>query len=139
MLWVKALHVIAVVAWMAALLYLPRLMVYHSASPVGSEQSETFKIMERRLLYAIDVPAMIAAWLFGLWMVWLIGAWREQWFWAKAACVLVLTGYNLLLFRWAADFAADRNSRTTRFYRAVNEIPALLMVAIVVLVIVKPF
>ena len=139
MLWVKSLHVIAVIAWMAALLYLPRLMVYHSASAPGSGQSETFKVMERRLLYAIDVPAMIAAWLFGLWMAWLIDAWREQWFWAKAACVLALTAYNLLLMRWVADFAADRNVRSTKFYRGVNEIPALLTVAIVVLVIVKPF
>jgi putative membrane protein len=139
MLWVKALHVIAVIAWMAALLYLPRLMVYHSASAPGSEQSETFKVMERRLLYAIDLPAMIAAWLFGLWMVWLTAAWREQWFWAKAACVLALTAYNLALVRWVGAFAADRNVRSTKFYRAVNEVPAVLMVAIVLLVIVKPF
>ena len=139
MLWIKALHVISVIAWMAALLYLPRLMVYHAASPVGSQQSETFKIMERRLLYSIDIPAMIAAWFFGLWMVWLIAAWREEWFWAKAACVLVLTGYNLLLIGWVRRFAADKNVRSARFYRAVNEIPAVLMIAIVILVIVKPF
>ena len=139
MLWIKALHVISVIAWMAALLYLPRLMVYHAASSAGSEQSETFKIMERRLLYSIDIPAMIAAWFFGVWMVWLIAAWREEWFWAKAACVFVLTGYNLLLIAWVRGFAADKNVRSERFYRAVNEIPAVLMIAIVILVIVKPF
>ncbi len=139
MLWVKALHVISVIAWMAALLYLPRLMVYHAATPAGSPQSETFKVMERRLLHAIDLPALAAAWLFGVWLVLLTQAWLEQWFWAKAACVLLLTGYNLLLVVWVRGFAADRNVRSAKFYRAVNEIPAVLMVAIVILAVVKPF
>ena len=139
MLWVKALHVIAIIAWMAALLYLPRLMVYHAASQEGSSQSETFKVMERRLLYAIDIPSMIAAWLFGLWLVWLTEAWREPWLWAKGVCVLALTGYNLLLIRWVRDFAADRNTRSQKFYRIINEVPTILMIFIVILVIVKPF
>ncbi len=139
MLWVKALHVISVIAWMAALLYLPRLMVYHAASPAGSEKSETFKVMERRLLHAIALPAMIASWIFGLWMVWLIAAWQETWFWAKVSCVLALTFYKFLLVRWVQAFAEDRNVRSVKFFRAANEIPAILMVDIVVLVIVKPF
>jgi putative membrane protein len=139
MLWVKALHVISVIAWMAALLYLPRLMVYHAGSTVGSEQSETFKIMERRLLRAIATPAMIATWIFGLWMAWLIDVWDDGWFHAKLLCVLVLTAFHGLLARWVKDFAADRNTRPARFYRAVNEVPTLLLIAIVILVIVKPF
>lgn len=139
MLWVKSLHVISVIAWMAALLYLPRLMVYHAESALRSEKSETFKVMERRLLRGIATPAMLSSWFFGLWMAWLIRAWEDGWFLAKFACVAALTGYHMLMVGWARGFAEDRNSRPSRFYRAVNEIPALLMVAIVVLVIVKPF
>jgi putative membrane protein len=139
MLWVKALHVISVIAWMAALFYLPRLMVYHAGSAVGSEQSETFKIMERRLLRAIATPAMIATWIFGLWMAWLIDAWGDGWFHAKLLCVILLSAFHGLLARWVKDFAADRNTRPARFYRAVNEVPTLLLIAIVILVIVKPF
>jgi putative membrane protein len=139
MLWVKSLHVIAVIAWMAALLYLPRLMVYHAASGVGSEKSETFKVMERRLLNGIAMPAMIAAWVFGLWMAWLVDAWDEGWFHAKLAGVVMLTGFHVLLARWVKVFAADRNRRPAGFYRAVNEVPTLLMIGIVILAIVKPF
>ena len=139
MLWVKSLHVIFIIAWMAALLYLPRLLVYHAESAPGSQQAETFKIMERRLLRAIATPAMLAAWTFGLWMAWLIQAWHDGWFLAKLACVLGLTTFHMLLAGWVRDFARDRNSRPARFYRLVNELPALLMVAIVILVIVKPF
>ena len=133
MLWVKALHVISVIAWMASLLYLPRLLVYHAESTVGSEKSETFKVMEQRLLRGIAMPSMMGAWVFGLWMMWLIRAWEE------AACVVALTAYQVLTVRWVRGFAEDRNVRSSKFYRAVNEIPALLMVAIVILVIVKPF
>jgi putative membrane protein len=139
MLWVKALHIVAVIAWMAALLYLPRLMVYHAGSAVGSEKSETFKVMERRLLRAIATPAMLAAWAFGLWMAWLIGAWSDGWFHAKLFLVLLLSGYHGLLARFVRDFAADRNARSVRFYRMINEVPTLLMIAIVILVVVKPF
>ena len=139
MLWVKSLHVMFVIAWMAALLYLPRLMVYHADSPVGSAQSETFKVMERRLLRGIAIPSMVGSWVFGLWMAWLIDAWSEGWFHAKLACVVALTVIQIMLARSVRAFAEDRNQRSARYYRVVNEIPALLMVAIVILVIVKPF
>jgi putative membrane protein len=139
MLWVKSLHVIAIISWMAALLYLPRLLVYHADSPAGSEQAATFKIMERRLLKAIATPAMVAAWVFGLWTAWLIDAWDQGWFWAKISCVVALSAYHMLTAAWIRGFAEDRNQRPARFYRMVNEVPALLMVAIVILVIVKPF
>jgi len=139
MLWVKALHIMSVIAWMAALLYLPRLMVYHAGSAVGSETSETFKGMERRLLRGIATPSMIATWVFGLWMAWLSGAWSDGWFHAKLFLVLVLSAYHGLAVRWVRDFANDRNERSARFFRMVNEIPAVLMVGIVILVVVKPF
>jgi putative membrane protein len=138
MLWVKSAHVISVISWMAALLYLPRLMVYHAESARGSEKSETFKIMERRLLRGIATPAMTASWGFGLWMAWLAGAWTQGWFWGKLACVAALTGYHVLLARWVQGFAEDRNVRPARYYRIANEVPTVLMIAIVVLVIVRP-
>ncbi len=139
MLWIKAFHVVAVIAWLAALLYLPRLMVYHAASAPGSDTSETLKVMERRLLRAIANPAMIAAWVFGVWLAILIRAWEDGWFLAKLACVLVLSAYHGLSAGWVRAFAEDRNARPARFYRIANEVPTLLMVAIVILVIVKPF
>jgi putative membrane protein len=138
MLWAKSAHVISVIAWMAALLYLPRLLVYHADSAPGSEKSETFKVMERRLLRGIAMPAMIASWAFGLWMAWLIGAWTQGWFWGKLACVVGLTAYQLLLAKWVRNFAEDRNARPARFYRFMNEVPTLFMIAIVVLVTVQP-
>ena len=137
--WITAAHVVAIIAWMAGLLYLPRLMVYHADAAVGSDMSETFKVMERRLLRAIATPAMLAAWILGLTLATLVGAWSEGWFHAKLACVLGLTAVHGLQARWVRDFAADRNRRGARFYRIANEIPTLLMVAIVILVIVKPF
>lgn len=139
MLWVKALHIISVISWMAALLYLPRLMVYHTATAIGSEQSETFKVMERRLLRAIATPAMIATWVFGLWLAWLIGAWSEGWLHAKFALVILLSGYHGLLARWVREFAHDRARRPARLYRIANEVPTILMILIVILVVVKPF
>ncbi len=139
MLWVKALHVIAVIAWMAALLYLPRLFVYHADSAPGSEKSETFKVMERRLFYGIATPAMLAAWVFGVWLVWLVRAWEEYWFLAKFVCVVALTFYQMLLRGWMRDFAGDRNRQPARFFRLANEAPTVLLIAIVILVIVKPF
>ncbi len=139
MLWVKSLHVIAVIAWMAALLYLPRLMVYHADSAAGSERSETFKVMERRLLWGIATPAMIASWGFGLWLAWLVGAWSAGWFHAKLACVVVLTAYHAVLVHWVRAFAADQNRRGARFYRFANELPTLFLVAVVILAVVKPF
>jgi len=137
--WVKALHIISVIAWMAGMLYLPRLLVYHCAAPAGSVQSDTFKTMERRLLKAIINPAMIATWVFGLWLVWLGGFAYATWFQAKFALVIVLSGVHGMLSRYVRDFAADRNWRSEKFYRIINEVPTILMIAIVLLVVIKPF
>lgn len=139
MLWVNAFHVMAVISWMAALLYLPRLMVYHADSAVGSDKSETFKVMERRLLRGIATPAMLATWFFGLWMAWGIGVWSEGWFHAKLTLVVALSAYHMAMARWVRTFAEDRNVRPARFYRMVNEVPAVFMVGVVILVVVKPF
>lgn len=137
--WIKALHIIAVIAWMAGMLYLPRLMVYHCAAEVGSVQSETFKVMERRLLKAIINPAMIVTWLAGLWLVYEGGWYRAGWFHAKFALVLAMSAMHGFLVRWVRDFAEDRNLRPARFYRIANEVPTVLMIGIVILVVVKPF
>jgi putative membrane protein len=138
-LWLKALHVIAVIAWMAGMLYLPRLFVYHCETTKGSIQSETFKIMERRLLKAIINPAMIADWVLGLILVWQGGWIASGWLHAKVALVLVMSGVHGMLVRYVKDFAADRNVRPARFYRMINEVPTVLMIGIVILVILKPF
>ena len=138
-LWVKALHIISVIAWMAGMLYLPRLYVYHSVAEPGSDQSETFKVMERRLLRAIINPAMMAAWILGLMLAAHLDAWTEGWFHAKLALLIALSGLHGFYARWRRHFAADANRHTTRFYRIMNEVPTVLMIAIVVLVIVKPF
>jgi protoporphyrinogen IX oxidase len=138
-LWIKAFHVIAVIAWMAGMLYLPRLFVYHCDAEKGSVQSETFKVMERRLLKAIINPAMIVAWVLGLYLAWDGGWFRSGWLHGKLALVLGLSAVHGLYARWVRDFAADRNTRPARFYRGWNEVPTLLLVGIVILVIVKPF
>jgi protoporphyrinogen IX oxidase len=142
--WIKAFHIIAVIAWMAGMLYLPRLFVYHCAAEKGSVQSETFKVMERRLLRAITNPAMIATWLFGLWLAWegpdsRYGWFASGWLQAKLALVLALSAVHGLLARWVKDFAADRNRHSARFYRIVNEIPTVFMIGIVLLAVLKPF
>ena len=138
-LWIKALHIVAVISWMAGLLYLPRLFVYHAVAAPGSEQSETFKVMERRLLRFIMTPAMIATWIFGILLV-LQGGWLAAgWFHVKLALVLVLTVMHGLMSHWQADFAHDRNHHTQKFFRIANEIPTLLMIVIVILAVVKPF
>ncbi|WP_024281428.1 protoporphyrinogen oxidase HemJ [Xanthobacter sp. 126] len=137
--WIKALHIIAVIAWMAGMLYLPRLMVYHCAAEIGSVQSETFKVMERRLLKAIVNPAMIVTWLAGLWLVYEGGWYKAGWFHAKFALVLAMSAMHGFLVRWVREFAEDRNIRPARFYRIANEVPTLLMIGIVILVVVKPF
>ncbi len=137
--WIKALHVIAIIAWMAGLLYLPRLFVYHTSAEVGSVQSETFKVMERRLLKAIMTPAMVVSLVAGLWLMWDGRWWTTGWFWAKSAALIGLFAMHGMMARWVKDFAADRNVRTHKFYRVMNEIPTALMVAIVIFVIVKPF
>ncbi|MDP1866168.1 protoporphyrinogen oxidase HemJ [Bradyrhizobium sp.] len=137
--WIKALHVIAVISWMAGMLYLPRLFIYHCDAEVGSKQSETFKIMERRLLKAIINPAMIVTWLAGLYLAWSGGWLSAGWFHGKLLLVLVLSGVHGFFVRLVKDFAADRNVRRQKFYRIINEVPTVLMVVIVILVIVKPF
>ena len=138
--WIKALHVISIIAWMAGLLYLPRLFVYHCEAPAGSKTSETFKVMERRLLRAIMNPAMIAAYVFGIAMIVLTPEWMKQgWLHAKLLFVLLLTVSHMMMARWRRDFAEDRNTRPQRFYRIANEVPTLLMIGIVIFVIVKPF
>jgi putative membrane protein len=141
LLYVKAFHIVAIIAWMAGLLYLPRLFVYHAASKPGSEQSETFKIMERRLLRFIVNPAMAAAWILGLILAFsgLIDWRQDHWFHAKLLLVVLLSGYAGALARWTKDFAADRNTHSARFYRIANEVPTVLMIAIVILVVVRPF
>ena len=139
--YIKGFHVIAIIAWMAGLLYLPRLFVYHATSKRGSEQSETFKVMERRLLRYITTPAMLASWVLGLILAF-SGAidWsRDGWFYAKLILVIALSAYSGLLAMWTKDFALDRNTRSARFYRIANEIPTLLMIGIVILVVVRPF
>ncbi len=138
-LWLKALHVVAVIAWMAGMLYLPRLFVYHCDAPVGSAQSETFKVMERRLMKAIINPAMIATWVLGLVIAWQGDWFTSGWLHAKLALVLVLSGVHGVYARRLKDFAADRNTRPARYYRILNEVPTALMIGIVILVIVKPF
>ena len=138
-LWLKALHIVAVIAWMAGLLYLPRLMVYHCDAETGSKQAETFKVMERRLLYAIMSPAMVVVWISGPLLAWQMGVLAERWFIAKAVLVIAMTGFHHALGAWRKAFAADRNARAAKFYRIANEVPTLLMIAIVVLVVVKPF
>ncbi len=137
--WLKAFHIIAVIAWMAGMLYLPRLFVYHCAADPGSAQSETFKVMERRLLRAIINPAMILAWALGLTLVFLGGWAFATWFQIKFALVIVMSGVHGLLARYTRDFAADRNRHSQKFYRILNEVPTLLLIAIVILAVVKPF
>lgn len=138
-LWLKAAHVIAIIAWMAGMLYLPRLFVYHADTPVGSAQSETFKVMERRLLKAIINPAMTVAWILGLWMAYELDAFRDGWFHGKLTLVLLMSGLHGYLSRCVKVFARDENTRPARFYRILNEVPTVLMIGIVILVIVKPF
>jgi putative membrane protein len=139
--WFKALHVISVIAWMAGMLYLPRLYVYHADAAPGSDKSETFKIMERRLLKAITTPAMVASFIFGGLMLATPGAidWSMGWVWAKIALIVAMTAMHGFLGKWRKDFEADRNTRPGKFYRMMNEVPTLLMIFVVILVIVKPF
>jgi protoporphyrinogen IX oxidase len=137
--WIKVLHVIAVISWMAGMLYLPRLFVYHCEADVGSKQSETFKVMERRLLKAIINPAMIVTWLAGLYLAWAGHFLAAGWFHAKLLLVILLSGVHGFFSRCVKDFANDRNLRSQKFYRVINEMPTLLMIFIVILVVVKPF
>jgi putative membrane protein len=143
-LWLKAFHVIAFVAWMAGMLYLPRLFVYHCAAEKGSVQSATFKVMERRLLRAIVTPAMIATWVLGLTLAWMgpdshYGWFASGWLQAKVLLVLALSALHGLFAHWVKAFAADSNRHSQRFYRIINEIPTIIMILIVILAVVKPF
>ncbi len=138
--WLKALHIISVIAWMAGMLYLPRLFVYHAKAEPGSELSQTLKVMERRLQRAIMTPAMAAAWLFGLSLLASpmvdIG---DHWVQAKLVLVVAMSAMHDVMARWRRDFANDANRRSQRFYRIANEIPTLLVIAIVILAVTKPF
>jgi putative membrane protein len=138
-LWLKSLHIIAVIAWMAGMLYLPRLFVYHAGVPAHSPQSETFKVMERRLLKAIMNPAMIATWGFGIWLAVEGGWFKAGWLHGKLALVLLLSGLHGYLSASVRRFANDQNTKSARFYRFLNEVPTILLVLIVLLVVLKPF
>ena len=138
--WVKALHVISVIAWMAGMLYLPRLFVYHSVAEIGSDKAETFKVMERRLLKGIMTPAMIASWVFGLWMIFagLVDP-MAPWLHLKLVMVLLLSACHGILAKYTRLFATDKNTKPQKFFRIINEVPTVLMIVIVIAVIVKPF
>ena len=137
--WIKAFHLISVIAWMAGMLYLPRLFVYHCAAEPGSDTSETFKVMERRLLRGIMGPAMILTWILGLWLLYISEAWTEGWMIAKGVLIIAMTVVHHYFAIWRKDFEADRNVRPAKFYRIANEVPTVLMIAIVIMVIVQPF
>ena len=137
--WIKAFHVVAVISWMAGMLYLPRLMVYHAEAQTGSIQSETFKIMERRLLKGIINPAMILTWVLGLYLAWYAFGFKGGWLHAKLLLVILLSGIHGVLVKHVRAFAEDRNEKSPRYFRIINEVPAVLMLGIVILVIVKPF
>lgn len=139
-MWVQAAHVLAILAWMAGLFYLPRLFVYHAQVAVGSPESEVFKTMERRLLRAIMNPAMIATWVFGLWLLALNPAWfSEGWLHVKLLAVVLMTGMHMAMAKWRRQFANDENTRGHKFYRVMNEVPTVLVIIIVIMVVVKPF
>ena len=138
-LWIKALHIVAVISWMAGMLYLPRLFVYHTAAEPGSQQARTFEVMEHRLLTYIMTPAMVVTWILGLVLI-LQGGWLTAgWLHAKLVLVIGMSALHGILGRWARDFAIGRNTRTQKFYRIINEVPTILMIVIVILVVVKPF
>lgn len=138
-LWIKALHLIAVMSWMAALLYMPRLFIYHTDAAPGSEQSETFKVMEQRLLKVIMNPAMMITWVLGLYLAWSVYGFQGGWLHAKLLLVVILTGVHTLFARAVRAFARDENTRSARYWRLMNEAPTLLMILIVIMAVVKPF
>jgi putative membrane protein len=138
-LWIKALHIIAVMSWMAALLYMPRLFIYHTDAEIGSQQSETFKMMEQRLLKVIMNPAMMISWGLGLYLAWSVYGFQGGWLHAKLLFVVLLTGVHVMFSRSVRAFAENRNKRSARYWRLMNEAPTLLMIAIVIMAVVKPF
>jgi putative membrane protein len=137
--WIKAFHLMAAISWMAVLLYLPRLYVYHAEAEAGSEKSKTFKTMERRLLRGIGNPAMSVTWILGLWMAFDANWFTEGWFHIKFLLVILMTGFHMMMAKWRKDFEADRNHRSGKYYRFMNEVPAVIMVGIVIMVVVRPF
>ncbi|MEL7471010.1 MAG: protoporphyrinogen oxidase HemJ [Pseudomonadota bacterium] len=140
--YVKAIHIMAVISWMAGIFYLPRLFVYHAErAETGDQLSETLKVMEHKLMRVIMSPAMMVTWIFGLLLVFTPGIidWSEIWPWIKAALVIAMTWFHHSLVTWMKDFAADRNQRTGRYYRIANEVPTLAMIGIVIMVVVRPF
>jgi putative membrane protein len=138
-LWIKALHIIAVMSWMAALLYMPRLFIYHTDAAPGSEQSETFKMMEQRLLKVIMNPAMMITWMLGLYLAWSVYGFQGGWLHAKLLLVVLLTGVHGMFSRAVRAFARDENTHSARYWRLMNEAPTLLMILIVIVAVVKPF
>jgi len=139
--WIKSLHVMSVIAWMAGMFYLPRLYVYHCETAPGSTDSERFKVMEHRLLRQIINPAMISTWIFGTLLILTPGVvdWSSGWWWLKFICVWLMSGFHGALSKWRRLFLEDRNTRPQRFYRIVNEVPTVLMMIIVIMVIARPF
>ena len=137
--WAKAVHVIAIIAWMAGMLYLPRLFVYHCDAEPGSKQSETFKVMERRLLTIIINPAMVVSWVLGLWLAWEGSLFTAGWLQGKLVLVLAMSGVHGFFVRCVREFGADQNRRSQKFYIIINEVPTLLMIGIVLLAVAKPF
>lgn len=139
--WTKALHIIAVIAWMAGMLYLPRLFVYHAAAQPGSVVSEQFKVMELRLYRFIMLPAMLAALFFGVILMLTPGLvdWHQGWFHVKLLMVLVLLAVHGMMGKWRRNFLTDRNTKPQRFYRIMNEVPTVAMIVIVIMVVVQPF
>lgn len=139
--WIRAFHIIAVISWMAGMLYLPRLFVYHTQAPRGSDLSQTLELMERRLFKLIMNPAMIAAWVFGClmlyahWDLYKISGWMH----AKLLFVFLMTGVHHMYIKYLKGFAADKNEKSAKFYRILNEVPTILMIIIVILAVVQPF
>ncbi len=139
--WIKAFHIVAVIAWMAGMLYLPRLFVYHADTPVGSPGSETFKVMERKLLRIIVNPSMIAVWLLGGAMLSVPGHidWSRGYMWVKLFFVLVISGFHGYYAMQVKAFARDERKHSARFYRIINDIPTIFLIIIVIMIVVRPF
>ncbi|MCB1532227.1 MAG: protoporphyrinogen oxidase HemJ [Alphaproteobacteria bacterium] len=138
--WLRALHIISIIAWMAGMLYLPRLFVYHAEAKKGSDKAETFKVMERRLLKVIMNPAFVAAWLFGGLMLWANPALLSApWMHVKLTAIVLMTGLHHVFAKWVKVFAADQNTRAAKFYRIMNEVPTALMIIIVIMAVAQPF
>ncbi len=138
-LWMKALHIVAIIAWMAGLFYLPRIFVYHTRFAPGTETAEIFAVMEVKLLRIIMNPAMIVSILSGFYLVYVLDAWRDGWMHAKFTAVFAMLIFHMMLGRWRRQLAAGENRHSERFYRLINEVPTVLLIAIVILVVVKPF